>query len=239
MRRFGFADVYYDTWVVYRLLFRRSVATAAVVFAAITALELGRHRFAVGGAGGAVGVVAFVVNWGAPVFVQGAVVEIVRNLHERRPPEKIRTLYAKAGRRIRSLLWAAFVYGFGVFFGLILLVVPGLIAAARWCLMAPLIMLEGETAGTAREISKLKVRGSTPGVATLLAITYVVLNGPIAALGYVLGNLTWNVAWCVWSSLTAPYYAHMLTVLYYRFFEPDRPVVAQEVFGWRSVWEGR
>src|SRR5919199_6564224 len=55
MRRFGFADVYYDTWVVYRLLFRRSVATAAVVFAAITALELGRHRFAVGGAGGAVG----------------------------------------------------------------------------------------------------------------------------------------------------------------------------------------
>ena len=42
-----------------------------------------------------------------------------------------------------------------------------------------------------------------------------------------------------WSSLTAPFAAHVLTVLYYRLADATRPVIDPEVLKWRSVWEGR
>ena len=42
----------------------------------------------------------------------------------------------------------------------------------------------------------------------------------------------------VWSSLTAPYEAHILTVLYSRFADPKAPVIHPDVRSWCSVWEG-
>jgi hypothetical protein len=238
---FRLGDVYWDAWIVYRLLFRRSVATAAVVFAAVAVVRVLGDVSSSWGVGIAPGLLETALEWSAPVFVQGALVEIVRNVHAGRAPEPISRLFSEVRTRFLSLFWASIVYGFGVLFGLLLLIVPGVIVAARWCLMAPLIMLEGEDAGNARDRSSLIVRGSTPGVATVLAIAYLVLAAPLplAVLLYPLGDLEWNAVWFVWNSITAPYNAHLLTVLYYRFLEPARPVVAPEVFGWRSVWEGR
>ena len=40
-----------------------------------------------------------------------------------------------------------------------------------------------------------------------------------------------------WKSLTAPLEAHVLTVIYYRLTEPERPVIHEDVAGWESVWE--
>jgi hypothetical protein len=42
------------------------------------------------------------------------------------------------------------------------------------------------------------------------------------------------------SALTVPYTAHVLSVLYYRLTEPERPVLPQEPprrDTWRSVWD--
>jgi hypothetical protein len=48
---------------------------------------------------------------------------------------------------------AAFVYTLGIVFGLIALIIPGLLAFSRWSLMAPAIMLEGHNAGDARAVA--------------------------------------------------------------------------------------
>ena len=42
----------------------------------------------------------------------------------------------------------------------------------------------------------------------------------------------------VWSSLTAPFEAHVLSVLFYRLTDPERPVIHEDVARWRSVWAG-
>jgi hypothetical protein len=42
----------------------------------------------------------------------------------------------------------------------------------------------------------------------------------------------------VWSSLTAPFEAHVLSVVYYRLTDPERPVIHEDVRHWRSVWVG-
>jgi hypothetical protein len=106
-----------------------------------------------------------VLTFSGPVVVQGALIHIVRNVHEGRPPERIPSLIREAGRRFWSLIGAPILYGLGFFFGLLLLIVPGVIVAARWCLLAPLIMLEGRFVGAARERSTDLVRARTATVA--------------------------------------------------------------------------
>jgi hypothetical protein len=188
------------------------------------------------------GFVSSALGFLGPVLVQGALVQIVRNIHEGRRPERIRALYREAGGRLPSLFWASIVYGFGVVIGLILLIVPGLLAAARWCLMAPLIMLEGERAGPARRRSSELVRdGHTGSVMGIVVLTYVLLSMPFFA--FALANLA-SGGWVshyllsfLWSSVSAPFAAHVLTVIYYRLTDPERPVIHEDVSTWNSVWE--
>src|SRR5436309_12139484 len=137
--KLAIGDVYRDAWQVYRLLMKRSVTTAAIVFAIVELLDLAGESASGGGTRFLLGVASFAAGLGGPVLVQGALVEIVANIHQGRRPERIPELLARARDRFWSLLGASLMYGFGVIFGLILLVVPGLLAASRWCLMAPLI----------------------------------------------------------------------------------------------------
>jgi hypothetical protein len=43
----------------------------------------------------------------------------------------------------------------------------------------------------------------------------------------------------IWSTLTAPFQAHVLTVIYYRLADPERPIIDPAVLRWSSVWRGR
>ena len=80
-----------DAWRVYTLLFRRSVTVAAIVYLAIAALELT--------SGVAAAILRQLASIGGPVIVQGALVLIVRNVHEGRRPAEIAELTRRAGRR--------------------------------------------------------------------------------------------------------------------------------------------
>jgi hypothetical protein len=234
-----FGGVYREAWDLYRLLTRRSIVTAFLVFAVVDTVDAVRGLPDSTAARVVLGLLSFVLVLSGPVVVQGALVQIVRNVHEGRAPERIAALVREAGRRFWSLLGASILYGVGVIVGLLLLVVPGLIVAARWCLLAPLIMLEGQWVQPARERSTELVRGRTATVALIIVVTFVLTNTvfwPIA-----LADLDAGVrfaAWLAWSSGTAPFSAHVLTVLYYRLTEPERPVIHEDVRRWASVWAG-
>src|SRR3977135_1166033 len=120
-----------DALSVYRLLFQRSVLTAALVYAVTTLVEIAHHATSSTPARG-LAVLAFVLTLAAPLLVQGALVEIVRAVHEGRPPEEVGELRASARDRFWRLLGASLLYGLGVIVGLVLLVVPGLVIAPRW-----------------------------------------------------------------------------------------------------------
>ena len=228
-----------EAFSIYRLLFARSVATAAVVYAIQAGLQL-LHHGASPAAAQALAIPLFLIGLGGPVLVQGALVEIVRNVHEGRRPKPMGTLFRDSRRRFWRLLGASFVYILGIVLGLVLLIVPGLIVAARWCLLVPLIMLEGKSVGDARRVSSELVRGKTSSVLGCLVITWVLTSwfGVFIAFSH-LGFGTRVFLAFLWSALTAPFAAHVLTVVYYRLRDPGRPVVDPHVRTWDSVWEGR
>jgi hypothetical protein len=230
-----------DAWEVYLLLLRRSVLVAGAVYLAVAALEVTN--------GTAATVLGELAALGGPVLVQGALVLIVRNVHEGERPLEILELGRRAGRRFFSLLGASIVYAFGVAFGLIALIVPGLLAASRWALLAPGIMLENRRTFDALDRSRRIVRGqdSTLGEQTwnvlgVVVVTYLITSLlPAAVLLAIFGfgpSHARIAIGAIVSTLTAPYSAHVLSVLYYRLTDPDRPVIDPAVRRWPSVWKG-
>jgi hypothetical protein len=211
-----------------------------VVFGAVALFDVARDHTPGRGAAIGFGILGFLLDWAAPVFVQGALIEIVRNVHEGRAAKPIGALYGKAGRRLWPLFWASIVYSLGVSFGLLLLIVPGLLAAARWSLMAPFVVLEGEGAGVALDRSRAAVLGRTREVMWIVVATFVLFSGTSGLIIYFLpgGAASAILFSFVWSSLTAPFEAHVLSVLYYRLTDPERPVIHEDVAKWRSVWAG-
>jgi hypothetical protein len=233
------SSTFADALRVYRLLFQRSVTAAAVVYGAIALIELARHSVS-GAVAPVLGFVAFVATTAGPLLVQGALVEIVRNVHEGRAAEKIGVLFAISGERFWRLLGASIIYVCGVLIGLVLLIVPGVLTAARWCLLAPLVMLEGKTVGDSRFRSAELVKGHTGKVLVCVVLAYLIDASVV--WGLLLSNVgfgTYTLLTFVWSALTAPLQAHVLTVLYYRLADPSRPIIAPTVLAWNSVWEGQ
>ncbi len=164
---------------------------------------------------------------------------IVRNVHEGVVPEKIGTLLGMSGARFWELLGAAILYGLCVLGGLILFVIPGLIVLARWSLLAPLIVLENCGVGEARRRSSSLVKGQGRTVLLCVLATWLIQAPVYVALSAGgLGYGTQTFLTFLASALTAPFTAHVLTVIYYRLSDPDRPIIHPSVSRWRSIWDG-
>ncbi len=229
-----------DTWGVYRLLFRRSVAAAAVIYAVIGLAELAADQAGGGGVRVAIGLLSLALGLAGPILVQGALVEIVRNVHDGQPPASVSALYERSQQRFWRLLGASVIYGLGVTFGLLLLIVPGLLAAARWALLAPLIMIERLGVFDALERSRSLVKGHTGAVLGAVILAFLLLSAPglLLAVEFPGGPAGFTFFSIVWGSLTAPFGAHMLSVVYFRLVDPEQPVINPVVRQWQSVWRG-
>ncbi|HEV2591254.1 MAG TPA: YciC family protein [Gaiellaceae bacterium] len=228
-----------DALRVYRLLFQRSVLVAAIVYGCIALLEISGH-VASGATSSLIGLVGFVATLAGPALVQGSLIEIVRNIHEARRPERVRSLFSGTSKRLLTLVGASIVYALGIGFGLVLLLVPGLIVMTRWSLMPAVVMLEGKGVTEARHRSSALVRGQSWPVFVCLLTSFLLIAIP--SLAFVASHLSFGTrtfASFVWSAVSAPFVAHLLTVIYYRRAEPGRPVIAADVWQWKSVWEGR
>ena len=200
---------------------------AAIVFGVLALAKVGGHYQGSRAVAILLGIVAFLLDWAGPVIVQGALVELVANIHEGRAAKPLGALYQRARERFWPLFWGSFVYAFGIIFGLVLLIVPGLIAFARWSLLAPFVILEEDGVEEAIRKSSEAVRGQTGRVLVIVGAAFLLLAIPADLIFYlVLGRGTqWQIFSFVWSSLTAPFEAHVLSVVYYRLTDPERPVL--------------
>jgi hypothetical protein len=202
------------------------VPAAAIVFGALALAKVGGHY---GGRAPAIalGIVAFVLEWGGPVIVQGALIELVANIHEGRPAKPLGRLYARARARFWPLFLGSLVYVLGILAGLVLLIVPGLVAFARWALFAPFVVLQEDGVENAIRKSSAAVRGRTGRVLGIVGGAFLLLAVPADLVFYLVldRGVQWQIFSFVWSSLTAPFEAHVLSVLYYRLTDPERPVI--------------
>jgi hypothetical protein len=225
-----------DAWRLYRLLFRRSIVFAAVVMAVITAINAAQYSTS-GQTALLVGIVATVLALAGPVIVQGALIELVRNIHEGHRPVGVDALLERVGECFWQLIKVSIIYGLGVALGLIAFIVPGLFLAARWSLMAPLVVLENVTSGAAAKSNAL-IRGKTQTVLLALVLAFAIIGIPAYVVYLSPIALHWQLLFSfVWGSLTAPFQAHLLTVIYYRITDPERPVIDDSVSSWKSLWK--
>ncbi|MGH2934965.1 MAG: hypothetical protein ACRDL2_10700 [Gaiellaceae bacterium] len=228
-----------EAFSVYRRLWRRSVVVAGLIFGVVALAQ----ELAARSSSALAALVSVVLSLVGGLLVQGALVEVVRDLHEGRVPASVNDYYTRTRGRLGTLLGASFMYGIGVFFGFLLLVIPGLIAIARWCLIVPLVMIEGLGWRAAFARSAEVVRGQTGRVLALVVVanvlTAAVSLGIGAALGFIPGLVGAWIAGTVAGAIAAPYEAHVLTVLYYRLTDPERPVLPEEATRetWKSVWD--
>jgi len=223
-----------EAFAVYRRLFRRSVVVAGLIFAVVSLAQALAAR-----TGTLLALaVSLVLSLVGGLLVQGALVEVVRDLHEGRAPAPINVYYDRTRGRLGTLVGASFMYGLGVFFGLILLVVPGLIAIARWSLIVPLVMIEGLGWRDAFRRSSELVRGRTGRVLVLVIIANVITGIVGSLFGVLPGFIGAWIGGTIAGAVAVPFEAHVLTVLYYRLTEPDVPILPEEGGkSWQSIWD--
>jgi hypothetical protein len=227
-------------WVLYKRLFVRSVTLGLIIFGVLHLAEaLARGQNA------GVGVDPLTVGFSIVglALLQGALVEIVRGLHEDGDDDpSVPEVLRRSMRKIGRLALVSVLTSVGIVIGLLLLVVPGAILAVRWALAVPVVMLEDGSATKSLQRSREIVKGNGWNVFKVL-FAVGLLEG-IASLPFTIalvgaGPFRWWFATTAASALTAPYAAHALTVMYYGLVEPKRPVVLERGERWQSVWDAQ
>ena len=232
-------EVLADAWRIYQRLIRRSIVVAGLIFAVVGLADALSERSNTT----LTRLVALGVGLVGGLLVQGALVEVVRDLHEGREIRSIGAVYGSTRGRLGTLLGASILYGIGVVVGLLLLLVPGLIAAARWSLIVPLVMIEGLGWREAFARSSSLVKGQT-GRVLIVNVLSNLLSGiaSVALAGVFIWFPPFFGAWiggAIAGAIVVPFGAHVLTVLYYKLTDPQRPVLADTATrsDWQSIWD--
>lgn len=202
-----------DAARLYQTLFRRTVVIAALVFAVVCFAET---------VGPWPVVLLSVVG---TCVVQGALIEAVDMERDRRSAS-IGSLFRAAWKRAGALLGVSLLTGIGVGVGLFLLVVPGLILFTRWSLAVPAVMLEGRSPRDAMRRSAELVSGHGWKVfAVFMTVTAGAFGASVLLERLLAGPLGVWAALTIAATLTTPFAAHALNVVYYRIVDPGRPVL--------------
>lgn len=218
-----------EAWNLYKRFFIRFVAVAAIVFVVLGLLD--GIVSAVADDGGVAlvfwGLIGLVVSIVGYFWLQGTLVEAVRDVRDGRADVGIGELFRRVRPRLPALIAAGLIAGIAIGVGLLLLVVPGLFLLTHWFLIGPVIVLEGKSAGEAFGRSWELVKGNAWSAFGLILATIVVVILASIAIGIVTALLAapfpdWLGGWIssvVVNSLTAPFVALAWTLAYYRLAE--------------------
>jgi hypothetical protein len=165
-------------------------------------------------------IIAAVVSLIGLFWVQGALVKAVEDVRDGRADLSLRETFDRVKPKLGSIIVAGILAGLAIFIGLLLLIVPGLFLMTIWCLIVPVIVLEGSSAGESFGRSRELVRGYGWNVFGVIVLAILLLIGFGIVLSIILTPLAdWlqsAVSNIVSGTLTAPFIALTLTLLYYR-----------------------
>jgi hypothetical protein len=212
-------EVMRRTWEVYRANWRRLIAIAAIVF-----VPLGGIAAALALAGWPGLVAANVLSLAATFLVQGALVKAVEDLRDGQVDLGIAETFGHAGAQLLPLVAAGLLAAIGIFIGLLLLIVPGLVLWTWWLVVPAVIVLEHRPVLESFRRSRELVRGTAwPvfGVVVLTVLILIALGLAIAILLAPVDSDLWRgfLGQAVADSLAAPFVAVAWTLTYFRLRE--------------------
>jgi hypothetical protein len=162
----------------------------------------------------------FFISLVAVFWLQAALVKAVEDVRDGRADLSLQETFEAAKPRLGSVIVAGLLAGLGIIIGLVLLIVPGLFLMTIWAVIVPVIVLEGKSAGESFSRSRELVRGYGWGVFGVIVLTILLLIGFEIVLSLILSPLAdWLrsfVSNIISGTLTAPFIAVVLTLLYFR-----------------------
>jgi hypothetical protein len=212
-------DIMRRTWELYRAHARHLIAIAAIVF-----VPLGGIAAALALAGWPGLVATNILSLAATFLVQGALVKAVEDVRDGRADLSIAETFGHASVRLLPLAAAGMLAAIGIFLGLLVLIVPGLVLWTWWLVVPAVIVLEHRPVIDSFRRSRELVRGTAwPvfGVVVLTVLILIALGLLIAIVVAPIDSDLWRgfLGQAIADSLAAPFVAVAWTLTYFRLRE--------------------
>jgi len=141
-------------------------------------------------AGGFLGSLGSIVQLVATAVYAGAVVRVVEAENSGSEPGSIGEIFGSISGRIWPLVWVAFVSSILFVFGLILLIIPGVLLLVWWSVYQPAIVVENR-AWDSLASSRALVKGNgwnVFGLALILMVLVLATSAVSLSLGVLIGG---------------------------------------------------
>jgi hypothetical protein len=205
-----------EGWAMYRLHARHLLTIAFVIYVVAAAVQ----AVLVGLLGVAGVLLAAVVGIIAAFLLQAALVKAVEDVRDGQADLSLADTLRAARPSVGRVALASILAGIAIALGFLLLIVPGLFLLTIWCLIVPVIVLEGAGVLAAFERSRELVRGygwqvfgTLVLVWLLLILTNLVITAVLAPLPEAAQQVISGV---VSGTLISPFVALVLTMGYFR-----------------------
>ncbi|MDQ1604496.1 MAG: hypothetical protein QOE01_2341 [Actinomycetota bacterium] len=163
---------------------------------------------------------AFIVGIIAAFLLQATLIKAAEDVRDGRVDFSIRQTVEAARPFVGTVAIASILAGIAIGIGFVLIIVPGLFLLTIWCLIVPVIVLEGAGIGGAFERSRALVKGhgwQVFGTIILVFLLLLVVSILIALVLAVLPQAARSfIGGIVSGTLISPYVALVLTLSYFR-----------------------
>jgi hypothetical protein len=205
-----------EAWRMYRTHAAHLLTIAFVVYLAAVIIEA-----ILAGLLGVVGaLLASIVGIIAAFLLQAALVKAVEDVRDGRVDLSLSETLQVARPFVGRVAIASILAGIAIGLGLVLLIVPGLFLITIWCLVAPVIVLEGvgslQSFGRSRELVRgfgWNVFGTLAAVFVLLILADIVISLILSPLGEPARQVISNL---ISGTVVAPFLALVVTLGYFR-----------------------
>jgi hypothetical protein len=205
-----------EAWNLYKAHWRHLLSISFVVYLAVALI--GVLLVAVLTWVGAI--LAALISLVAVFWLQATLVKAVEDIRDGRADLSVGDTFEAARAHLAAVLVAGLIAAIAIGIGFILLIIPGLVLLTFWCLIVPSIVIEGKSAGESFGRSVDLVRGRFWPVLGIVVLTALIYIGFGIILSIILSPLAdWLqsfVSTIASGTLTAPFFALVLTVLYFR-----------------------
>ncbi len=208
-----------EAWGLYRR-FAAHFLTIAFVLYLVTAIIVAVLTVSAGATGY---FLAAIIEFIAAFLVQAAMIKAVQDVRDGRADLSIGGTISAAAPFVLPVAGASLLAGIGIGAGLVLLVVPGLILLTYWSLIVPTIVVGESGAMAAFGKSWRAISGhfwQAFGTYVLVFLIWIAINIALGlALLAVPAAIRSFVSSVVAGTLLAPFYALVVTLVYYRLSE--------------------
>jgi hypothetical protein len=205
-----------EAWNLYKAHWRHLLSISFIVYLAVAII--GAILVALLTWVGAI--LAALISLVAIFWLQAALVKAVEDIRDGRADLSLSETFAAAQAHLTPVIVAGVIAAIAIGIGFILLIIPGLVLLTFWCVIIPAIVIEGKSAGESFGRSFELVRGYFWRVLGIIVLTVLIYAGFEIVLSLILSPLAdWLknfVSAVVSGTLTAPFFALVLTVLYFR-----------------------